>query len=112
VRASLLAISAILVDLCSIASPAAVAQEPKNANPYAAVTDKLLSLTSTPLSDCRSHADVSHPENASVVDDSGWTHVALGAKFQSGVQVLRCHFKVPHDLNGYELRGASLKVRF
>jgi alpha-mannosidase len=89
-----------------------IAQETKLAsNPYKAVADKLESIIKVPLSECRSHADIPHPEDVAV-DDSRWEPIKLGAKFTSGVQIFRCWYTVPEKLNGYETRDASLKVAF
>jgi alpha-mannosidase len=68
-------------------------------------------MTRVPLSDCRWHSDVPHPEDPAV-DDSTWKPIQLGATFTSGVQVFRCWYTVPEELNGYETRDAGLKVAF
>jgi alpha-mannosidase len=102
------ATSAFLL-LCSIASPLAIAQESKTPNRYTEVADKLLSLTKLPLSDCRWHTDIAHPEEGSL-SDSTWKPISVGASFESGVQVFRCWFTVPQKVNGYDVRGANLKV--
>jgi len=87
------------------------AQDRVTANPHQAVADRLQSLTRLPLSNCRWHADIAHPEEETL-DDSTWKPVELGATFESGVQVLRCSFKVPNELNKYDLRGTTLKAAF
>ena len=98
--------------ICLIAAQALNAQERAAApNPYKGVTDSLQSIVKVSLSDCRSHSDVPHPEDAAV-DDSTWTPIKLGASFTSGVQVFRCWYTVPEKLNGYETRDAALKVAF
>jgi alpha-mannosidase len=91
---------------------ALVAQETTGpANAYKEVADRLQSITKVRLSDCRSHSDVPHPEDAAV-DDSNWTPIKLGATFSSGVQIFRCWYTVPEKLNGYETHDAGLKVAF
>jgi alpha-mannosidase len=102
---------AIVLILFLIASQVGIAQESETASRYKDVADKLQSLTRLPLSDCRWHADVAHPEDGSL-DDSTWTPIRLGANLESGVQVLRCWFTVPQKVNGYDVRGAGLKVAF
>ena len=98
--------------VCLIAAQVFNAQEAAPApNPYKSVTDRLQSIVKVPLSDCRSHSDVPHPEDATV-DDSSWTPIKLGATFTSGVQVFRCWYTVPEKLNGYDTRDAGLKVAF
>jgi len=98
--------------VCLFAAPTFYAQDAAGAaSPYKAVTDRLQSIVKVPLSGCRSHKDVPHPEDAAV-DDSTWTPIKLGATFTSGVQVFRCWYTVPEKLNGYETRAATLKVAF
>ena len=87
------------------------AENQTNPDRYKNVTDQLLAFTRLPLSDCRWHADVAHPEDESL-DDSTWKPIKVGATFESGVQVLRCSFKVPKDVDHYDIRGAELKVAF
>jgi alpha-mannosidase len=101
------AVVALMLSL--VAVPASLPQESKPSSRYAAVTDQLQALTSLPLSDCRWHSDVAHPEDGSL-DDSAWKPIALGADFQSGVQVFRCRLTVPRKVNGYDIRGATLKA--
>lgn len=97
--------------LCLLVSAALSAQESVNAERYKSATDKLHSITSVNLSDCRLHADVRHPEDVSL-DDSDWPVLKMGDRLRSGVQVLRCWESVPEKLNGYDLRGATLKAVF
>jgi alpha-mannosidase len=97
--------------LCLFAAQTLIAQEPTTPRAYKDVTDKLQSMTKVPLSDCRWHSDVPHPEDASV-DDSTWQPIQLGATFTSGVQVFRCWYTVPQKINGYELRDSGLRVAF
>jgi alpha-mannosidase len=103
-------VKAAIVLVPWMASPAgSLAQESKTPSGYTEVADRLQSLTSLPLSDCRWHSDVAHPEDVSL-DDSTWKPIALGANFASGVQVFRCWLTVPRKVNGYDARGATLKV--
>src|SRR5262249_31899379 len=78
---------------------------------YKEVADKLQTLTKVPLTDCRAHGDVPHPEDPAV-DDSTWTPIQLRAKFTSGVQVFRCWYTVPENINGYAIRDSGLRVAF
>jgi alpha-mannosidase len=78
---------------------------------YREVADKLQTLTKVPLTDCRAHGDVPHPEDPAV-DDSTWTPIQLRAKFTSGVQVFRCWYTVPENINGYAIRDSGLRVAF
>jgi alpha-mannosidase len=94
-----------------LAAPALCAQPASQSSAYKAVAEKLESITKVPLTSCRAHSDVPHPEDPAL-DDSGWQPIQLGAKFSSGVQVFRCWYTVPEKLNGYATRAASLRVAF
>jgi len=51
--------------VCLFAAPTFYAQDAAGAaSPYKAVTDRLQSNVKVPLSGCRSHKDVPHPEDA------------------------------------------------
>lgn len=93
-----------------LAVSAAFGQTPASQS-YKDITDRLQSISEVPLSDCRAHGDIPHPEDPAV-DDSDWRPAKLGAEFTSGVQVLRCWYTVPEKINGYATRDASLKVAF
>ena len=97
--------------VCLLASQICIAQQSATPSRYAKVGDQLQSLTRLALSDCRWHADLAHPEDAAL-DDSSWTPIHVGAKFESGVQVVRCAFTVPQNVNGYDIRGSGLRVAF
>jgi alpha-mannosidase len=101
----------LVLILCLLVSKAGAGQETGTPDRYKEAADKLQSLTRMELSSCRSHGDVPHPEDPSL-DDSSWTPMSVGAKFESGVHVMRCSLTVPPQLNGYDLRGARLKVSF
>lgn len=94
-----------------IAAQFSAAQGSVTRDLYKDVADRLHSLTLVQLSGCRWHSDVAHPEDESL-DDSSWKPIALGARFDSGVQVFRCWYTVPRNLNGYDVRGSVLKVAF
>ncbi len=104
-RATLTAIVCLCVNLASFA------QGVQTPDRYKELGDKLQSLTRMDLSNCRTHVDLPHPEDPSL-DDSAWSPIRLGHKFESGVHVLRCSLTVPPHLNGYDLRGARLKASF
>jgi alpha-mannosidase len=97
--------------ICFVAARLVASQQTDSSTRYKNVADKLQSISKVPLNDCRAHPDVPHPEDPAV-DDSSWQPIQLGAKFTSGVQVFRCWYTVPEDLNGYATRDASLKVAF
>src|SRR5581483_9845653 len=89
--------------------PSIFAQQPSGT--YKEAAARLESISKVPLSTCRAHSDVPHPEDPSV-DDSNWQPIQTGAKFTSGVQVFRCWVSVPDKLNGYATSGSALKVAF
>src|SRR5271165_577187 len=91
----------------STASPGAEA--PAQADPYQPVLDRLESFTTLPVADRRFHADLPHPEDASV-DDSAWASVKVDEKWVDGSRVLRRTFTIPEQLNGYGLQGATVKL--
>ena len=89
----------------------ALAAQSAEVDLYQETSNKLQALTRVPLTDCRAHTDVPHPEDPAV-DDSTWTPIQLGAQFTSGVQVFRCWYTVPANISGYAIRGAGLRVAF
>jgi hypothetical protein len=97
--------------LCLLAIHLAAAQQSGLPSRYKDATDRLQSITKLALTDCRAHSDVPHPEDPAV-EDSSWQPIQLGAKFRSGVQVFRCWYSVPENLNGYATRNAGIKVAF
>ena len=94
-----------------VAVSTAFGQTPASQTSYKDITDRIQSISKVPLSDCRAHGDIPHPEDPAV-DDSDWRPTKLGAEFTSGVQVLRCWYTVPEKINGYATRDVSLKVAF
>lgn len=85
------------------------AQTAEKPDPYKPVLDRLESFTVVPVPDWRFHADVPHPEDSSL-DDSSWPVVKIDEKWSTGSRVLRRTIEIPEKLNGYSLRGASLKL--
>ncbi|MFY9907956.1 MAG: hypothetical protein WAK62_22580, partial [Terriglobales bacterium] len=72
----------------------------KTADPYQPTLNRLESLTSLPLSDWRTHADVPHPEDSSL-DDSSWETMKVGDKWSTGSRVLRRWVDIPEKIDGY-----------
>ena len=107
---SLITQTALLV-VVLLASRSGIAQLATTPDRYKDVGDKLQALTLVQLSGCKWHADVTHPEDPSL-DETDWKPITLGAKFESGVQVIRCWYTTPKNVNGYDIRGAGLKVAF
>ena len=82
-------------------------------DPYQATLDRLESLTNMSQLEWRFHADVPHPEEASL-DDSGWQTVRVGDKWSTGSRVLRRTIEIPEQIDGYAVAGcrAKLDLRF
>jgi len=103
--------------LCALlalaAAMSASAQQPssndKKTDPYRPTLDRLQSLTNLPLSDCRFHTDVPHPEDSSV-DDSSWEKLRVGDRWSTGSRVLRCSIEIPEKINGYAILGSRIKL--
>jgi alpha-mannosidase len=85
------------------------AQSAKTGDPSKPVLDRLESLTTQPLPDWRVHSDIPHPEDPSL-DDSNWETMRVEGKWAIGARVLRRWIEVPEKINGYAIRGASLKM--
>jgi alpha-mannosidase len=97
----------LLFAISCFAQPAAQNAQP--ADPYKATLDGLESLTALPLAEWRFHADLPHPESASL-DDSTWEVMKVGDKWTSGPRVLRRLVEIPEKINGYALQGARVKL--
>ena len=100
--------------LCAATLPA----QPRTPHPeaYAAVLGRLDAMTSLPLAQWRSHADMPHGEDPSL-DDSGWTSVTLSGGRGGGTPDAtwyRTTIAIPEKAGGHDLRGARirLQVRF
>ncbi len=78
----------------------------------AAVTDRLLSLTSIPAEDWRYHVgDVAHGEDVAL-DDSKWELVKPKLVMPGEAMWFRRWIEVPQTLDGYDLTGARLWFQF
>lgn len=75
------------------------------------VIDRLSSLSSLPVSEWRMHVgDLAHGESVNL-DDSSWPLIRL--PFETGsrdIVWLRARVRIPKQLHGYELAGASLRI--
>ena len=78
-------------------------------NPYKPIVDRLESIVTMPLGEWRYHADVAHPEDSSL-DDKEWPVVKTGETWKTGPRVLRRRIEVPAEWNGYNLRGARIRL--
>src|SRR6266576_2192600 len=78
-------------------------------NPYKPVLDHLESLTTQPLRDWRFHIDAAHPED-SKLDDSSWRSVKIDERWSTGARVLRRNIEIPPYINGYAVKGCSIKL--
>jgi alpha-mannosidase len=90
----------------------AAGAQPPAANltdPYRPVLDRLSAMTVIPIPEWRVSNDVPHPEDANL-DDSGWGTMNLQDKLPIGTRVLRRWIEVPDKVDGYDVRGATLKL--
>jgi alpha-mannosidase len=78
-------------------------------NPYKVVLDRLESLTVQHEAEWRTHADVPHPESASV-DDVSWSSMKVGDKWTDGPRVLRRWVEIPASFSGFSTKGARAKL--
>jgi alpha-mannosidase len=81
----------------------------QSADPYKLVTDRLQSITALALPGWRFHEDVPHPES-SALDDSGWGTMNVEDSWPSGARVMRRWIEIPEKIDGYAVRGSSVKL--
>ena len=103
--------------LCLTACAALLPAQPRAARPeaYADLLRRLDAMTSLPLTQWRTHADMPHGEDPSL-DDSNWTALTLtdgrgGRGGASDVAWYRTTFIVPATAGGHDLRGARLRLQ-
>jgi alpha-mannosidase len=89
--------------------PSIWAQSSPANNHLQTVLARLDSLVNAPLDEWRFHADIPHPEDASL-DDSSWPRLKIAEKWTDGPRVLRRWIEVPSALNGYNLQGAQIRL--
>ena len=85
------------------------AREQTATNPYQTLLDRLESCVLAPLEDWKYHADIPHPEEATV-DDHDWQILKTGEEWNTGPRVLRKLVELPEVLNGYALQGARVRL--
>jgi alpha-mannosidase len=78
-------------------------------SPHKAILDRLGSLTVQPVPNWHYHVDMPHPEDPNL-DDSSWQTVKVDERWSNGARVLRRVIEIPPSLNGYALKGASVKL--
>jgi alpha-mannosidase len=81
------------------------------ADPYSPTLDRLNSITTIVEPEWRISDDIPHPEDPTV-DDSGWATVKANGTWPAGVRVLRRWIEIPEKLDGYVLRGSTVKLDF
>jgi alpha-mannosidase len=85
-----------------------VAQSDHKPDPHKLVMDRLEALTTMSLDEWRFHADIPHPEDASL-NDGDWPVVKIKEPWKTGSRVLRRWIEIPEKINGYATRGARVK---
>src|SRR5215467_10680559 len=98
-----------LLLLTVLSVPASVGQASGSLDLQKPVLDRLELISVAPMPEWRFHADLPHPEDPTL-DDSSWEVVKVGEKWTTGSRVLRRVIEIPEALNGYSLRGASVKL--
>ena len=102
--------TALLLCVITFSLIPAFCQTPIEAtNPYKPVLDKLESLTVQHEAEWRTHADVAHPESASV-EDASWAPMKIGDKWTDGPRVLRRWVEIPTTMSGFSTKGARAKL--
>jgi alpha-mannosidase len=104
---TLLALFLLLTTALSFSADAT--QTTEGSDPYKPVLDRLESFTVLTVPEWRFHDDLPHPENP-LLDDSSWQVVKLDEKWSTGSRALRRTIEIPEQLNGYSLRGSSVKL--
>ncbi|HLK63722.1 MAG TPA: glycoside hydrolase family 38 C-terminal domain-containing protein [Bryobacteraceae bacterium] len=107
--------------ICVLFLAVALDAQPRapRSEPYAAALARLDAMTTLPLTQWRSHADLPHGEDPSL-DDSAWTPVTLAGGRGgrggggSGDAWYRTTWEIPQAAGGHDLRGSRilLQVRF
>ncbi len=104
--------------LCAILSAAALPAQPRNPRPeaYAAALSRLDAMTSLPLAQWRTHADMPHGEDPAL-DDSTWTAVTLAegrggrGSGPSDAAWYRTMIVIPQTAGGHDLSGARIRLQ-
>src|SRR5277367_2498327 len=96
---------------CCLALPviAQTSQTTQPADPYKPTLDRLQSLVTVALPEWRFHADLPHPEDATL-NDSDWPTVKAREEWQTGPRVLRRWIEIPDKINGYATAGARVDL--
>ena len=84
-------------------------QSNPSADPYKTTLDHLQSLVTMSLPEWRSHADVPHPEDASL-NDAGWQTIKVHEEWEAGPRVVRRWIEIPDKINGYSTQGARVDL--
>jgi alpha-mannosidase len=102
-----------------LAAAALVAQpRTQRSERYAAALSRLEAMTSLPLVQWRSHADMPHGEDPAL-DDSAWRHVALpagrgggrGAATVDAGAWYRATVEIPQTAGGHDIRNARIRLQ-
>ncbi len=106
-------LSRIVITLCAASWLVSSAQAQGAANgsvdPNKTVMDRLHSITTRVEPEWRVHSDIAHPEDPNL-DDTAWDTMRLEGKWPIGARVLRRWIEVPEKIDGYAIRGSSLKL--
>jgi alpha-mannosidase len=78
-------------------------------DPYKPALDRLASLVTVALPEWRFHADLPHPEDATL-NDADWQTVKTREEWETGPRVLRQWIEIPEKVNGYPTAGARVDL--
>src|SRR5208337_4494227 len=102
--------------LCILLAGAALPAQPRaqRSEPFAAALSRLEAMTSLPLAQWRSHADMPHGEDPAL-DDSTWTPVTLsggrGGSGGGGDAWYRATVEIPQTAGARDIRGARIRLQ-
>jgi alpha-mannosidase len=78
-------------------------------DPYRPILDRLSAINLIAVPEWCVSNDIPHPEDANL-DDSSWGAMKLEDKWPIGTRVLRRWIEVPEKVDGYAVRGSTLKL--
>src|SRR5579863_4446980 len=102
--------------LCALLAAALSPAQPRapRPEPYAAALSRLDAMTTLPLTQWRSHADMPHGEDPSL-DDANWSAATLaggrGGAGASDAAWYRTTVTLPQTVGGHDLRGARVRLQ-
>jgi alpha-mannosidase len=81
----------------------------KSADPYKPIVDRLQAITTLAESEWRVRSDIPHPEDSNL-NDTNWETMKVEDQWASGVRVMHRWIEIPEKVDGYAVRGSSVKL--